>query len=73
MNEAVGPFLSYGLRPQETEGDGPQFIAERGGEFPRIENDADNCLVSCQISLEPSHIVEILFLKSRFGFDLNAK
>ena len=73
MNEAARSFFSYVLRPQETEGDRPQVVAERGGKFPRIENDADKCLAFCQILLESSHMVEILFLNSRSGLDFNAK
>jgi len=60
------------LRPQETEGDRPQVVAERGGKFPCIENDPDKYLAFCQIFLEPSYMVEILFLNSRSGLDFNA-
>ena len=56
MNEAAKSFYNYVLRPQETEGDRPQVVAERGGKFPRIENDANECLFFCQILLEPSHM-----------------
>ena len=73
MDELVKPFFNYALRPQKTEGDRPQVIAERGGKFPCIENDADKYLAFCQILLEPSYMVEILFLNSRSGLDFNAK
>ena len=72
MDEAAKTIFSFALRPQETEGDRPQVVAERGGEFPCIENDADEYLAFCQILLEPSHMVEILFLNSRSGLDFNA-
>jgi hypothetical protein len=33
MDEAAIPIFSYALRPQVTEGDCPQVVAERGGKF----------------------------------------
>jgi hypothetical protein len=59
MNEAAKSFYNYVLRPQETEGDRPQVVAERGRKFPCIENDADECLFFCQILLEPSHMAPV--------------
>ena len=66
-------FLIYVLKPQETKRDRPQVVAERCGEFPCIENYADECLVFCQVFLEPSHMSEILLFDSRSGLDFNAK
>ena len=57
MDEAAKPFFNYALSPQNTEGDRPQVVAERGGKFPCIKNDADKCLLFYQIFLEPSHLV----------------
>jgi hypothetical protein len=45
MDEAAKPFFNYAPSSQNTEGDRPQVVAERGWKFPCIKNDADKCLL----------------------------
>ena len=73
MVEAAKTIFSLALRPKEAERDRPQVVAERGGKFACIENDADKQLAFCKILLKPLHMVEIPFFYSRSGLDFNAK